>query len=272
MHEILSTRSLCPGIKLFEVSAPLVARKAEAGEFVIIRVDDKGERIPLTIVDWSRHRGSIAIVFQEIGRSTKKLGRLKAGEKILNLVGPLGKPIEKRLYGTTICVAGGVGIGAIYPIARALKASRNRVVTIIGARSKELLFFEEELRSVSDELYVATDDGSKGTKGFVTDVLKNLLQSLRTDMVYSVGPVLMMKAVAEVTRPYGIKTIASLNPIMIDGTGMCGCCRVIVGGRMMFTCVDGPDFDAHEVDFENLLARNRRFLEEEALALKKDLV
>jgi ferredoxin--NADP+ reductase len=270
MHEILCAKTLCPGIKLFEVSEPLIAKKAEAGEFVILRVDEKGERIPLTIVDWSRAKGTITIVFQEVGRSTKKLGRLKEGDRIQNLVGPLGNPLENRFYGTTVCVAGGVGIGAIFPIARAYRASGNKVITIIGARNKDLLFFEEELKATSDELYITTDDGSKGTKGFVTDVLRNLLQSLRVDLVYAVGPVLMMKTVAEVTKPYGIKTIASLNPIMIDGTGMCGSCRVIVGGRMRFTCVDGPDFDAHEVDFENLLARNRRFLEEEALAMKKD--
>lgn len=269
MYKITEKRELAPGIKLIKVFAPEIAKKAKAGQFVILRVDAAGERIPLTLADWDPKEGLITIVFLEVGVSTKKLGKLNVGDVILNLLGPLGNPTEVKNYGTVCVVGGGVGIAAAYPIARALKGAGNKIVSIIGARSANLLIFEEEMRKCSDEIYVSTDDGTKGYKGFVSDVLKDLLlRGYKFDMVYAVGPALMMKAVADVTRPYEIKTIVSLNPIMVDGMGMCGACRVIVGGKMMFTCVDGPEFDAHEVDFVELIRRQRAFIEEERLALE----
>lgn len=269
MYKITEKRELAPGIKLIKIFAPEIAKKARAGQFVILRVDATGERIPLTLADWDQKEGSITIVFLEVGVSTKKLGRLNVGDAVLNLLGPLGNPTEAKNYGTVCVVGGGVGIAAAYPVARALKEAGNKIVSIIGARSANLLIFEEEMKKYSDELHISTDDGTRGYKGFVSDVLRDLLsKGYRFDLVYAVGPALMMKAVADVTRPYKIKTIVSLNPIMVDGMGMCGVCRVIVGGKMMFACVDGPEFDAHEVDFMELIRRQRAFIEEERLALE----
>lgn len=269
MYKILEKRELARGIKLLKFSAPEIARKVKAGQFVILRVDATGERIPLTIVDWSADEGSITLVFLEIGVSTKKLGMLNVGDAILDLSGPLGNPTEIRNYGTTCVVGGGVGIAAAYPIARAFKISGNRVISVIGARSADLLIFEKEIGRFSDEVYVSTDDGTKGYKGLVSELLKELLlRGYRFDLVYAVGPAPMMKAVADVTRPHAIKTIASLNPIMIDGMGMCGACRVTVGGRIRFACVNGPEFDAHEVDFEELIRRQGAFAREEKISLE----
>ncbi|MEM2455031.1 MAG: sulfide/dihydroorotate dehydrogenase-like FAD/NAD-binding protein [Candidatus Bathyarchaeia archaeon] len=269
MYKITEKRELAPGIKLIKVFAPEIVKKAKAGQFVILRVDAMGERFPLTLADWDQKKGTVTLVFLEVGVSTKKLGRLNNGDAILNLLGPLGNPTEVKNYGTVCVVGGGVGIAAAYPIARALKEAGNKIVSIIGARSANLLIFEEEMKRYSDEIYISTDDGTRGYKGFVSDLLKNLIiNGYKFDMVYAVGPALMMRAVAEVTRPYKIKTIVSLNPIMVDGMGMCGACRVIVGGKTRFTCVDGPEFDAHEVDFMELIRRQRAFLEEEKIALE----
>ncbi|MEM2273137.1 MAG: sulfide/dihydroorotate dehydrogenase-like FAD/NAD-binding protein [Candidatus Bathyarchaeia archaeon] len=269
MYKITEKRELAPGIKLIKVFAPEIVKKAKAGQFVILRVDAMGERFPLTLADWDQKKGTVTLVFLEVGVSTKKLGRLNNGDAILNLLGPLGNPTEVKNYGTVCVVGGGVGVAAAYPIARAIKEAGNKIVSIIGARSANLLIFEEEMKRYSDEIYISTDDGTRGYKGFVSDLLKNLIiNGYKFDMVYAVGPALMMRAVAEVTRPYKIKTIVSLNPIMVDGMGMCGACRVIVGGKTRFTCVDGPEFDAHEVDFMELIRRQRAFLEEEKIALE----
>ena len=270
MFRVVEKEELAPAIKRMVVEAPEIARKAMPGQFVIVRVDERGERIPLTIVDYDRQGGTITLVFQEVGVSTKKLGRLSVGDCIADVAGPLGNPTELKRYGTVVCVGGGVGVAAMYPVARGFKEHGNYVISIIGARTKDLLILEEEVRSVSDELHITTDDGSKGFKGFTTDVLAQLLKSGRhVDLVYAVGPAIMMKVVADVTKPYGIKTVVSLNPIMVDGSGMCGACRVRVGGEVKFACVDGPEFDAHLVDFNELLARLRMYREEERLSLER---
>ncbi len=270
MYKIVAKKDLASTIKLFEIYAPRVAKKAMPGQFVILRLDEKGERIPLTITDWSKEKGTVTVVVLEAGKTTKKLASMKVGDYILNFVGPLGKPAEVKNYGTVVFVGGGVGIALLYPEVRAFKEVGNKIITIIGARTKDLLIFEEELAKLSDELYIATDDGSKGHHGFVSDLLKKLLdEGKHIDLVVAVGPVIMMKVISNLTKPYGIKTIVSLNPIMVDGTGMCGSCRVIVGGETKFTCVDGPEFDGHLVDFDNLIARNQRYLEEEKLALER---
>jgi ferredoxin--NADP+ reductase len=255
---VLSKKEVAPNVKQYTVCAPEIARKAKAGQFVIVRANIEGERIPLTLVDWSGVEGSITLILQEVGVSTKKLGALNVGDKVLNIVGPLGNPSNIRNYGVTAVVCGGIGTAAAYPIAKALKQAGNKVVTIIGARSKDLIILEEEMRSVSDELYISTDDGSKGQKGFVSEALKGLIEKkYRFDIVYAIGPPMMMKTTADATRPYGISTWVSLNPIMVDGMGMCGACRVSVGGETKFACIDGPEFDAHKTDFEELVKRLR---------------
>lgn len=270
VYEVVATKSLAPTIKQLEVLAPLVARQAKPGQFVIVRLHERGERVPLTLQDWSPERGTVKLVVLDAGKTTAEMLRLKPGDKLQNLLGPLGNPSRIEKYGTAACVGGGVGIACILPLVKALKRAGNRVITIVGARTAELLIFEQELKQLSDELHVATDDGSKGHKGFVSEVLEKLLEGGKSiHVVFAVGPVLMMKAVADLTKRFGVKTVASLNPIMVDGTGMCGSCRVEVGGKTKFACVDGPEFDAHQVDFDLLLARNRRFLEEEALSLQK---
>ncbi|RLG98966.1 sulfide/dihydroorotate dehydrogenase-like FAD/NAD-binding protein [Candidatus Bathyarchaeota archaeon] len=253
-----------------DVEAPLIAKKAEAGQFVIVRVDERGERIPLTLVDWDKDRGVITLVYQAVGLTTRKLSEKKEGEHILDVVGPLGNPGAAEKFGTVAVIGGGVGVAAAYPRAKQLRQKGNYVISIIGARSSNLLIFEDEMRSVSDELYISTDDGTKGRKGFVSDVLRDLLQGGRKiDYVFAVGPTVMMRAVAKVTKEYRVKTDVSLNPIMVDGTGMCGACRVRVGGETKFTCVDGPEFDGHQVDFEELLTRLNTYREEEAMALER---
>ncbi|MEM2921060.1 MAG: sulfide/dihydroorotate dehydrogenase-like FAD/NAD-binding protein [Candidatus Bathyarchaeia archaeon] len=269
MFEIKDTKILAPSIKQYVVYAPHIAKKARPGQFVIVRVDEYGERFPLTLVDWDSQKGVITLVFQEVGVSTRKLGALKAGDSILDVVGPLGNAAEDVKYGVAAVVGGGVGIPLTLPRARSLRALGNWVVGIIGARSAPLLILEEEVKAACDELIVTTDDGSRGRKGFTSDALRELLiQGRHLDYVFAVGPVPMMRAVAEVTRPYGIKTVVSLNPIMVDGTGMCGSCRVSVGGKTLFACVDGPEFDAHLVDFRELSARLQTYEDEERLALK----
>jgi ferredoxin--NADP+ reductase len=269
MYEILKKKELAPKIKLLEVRAPEVARKANAGQFVILRIDETAERIPLTLVDWEPKKGTITLIFLEVGLSTLKLGALRVGDEILDVAGPLGNPSEIKHYGSVAAVSGGVGTAAVYPISKALKEAGNTVVSIVGARTEELLILEDEMKSCSDEVYISTDDGSKGHKGFVSDVLKMLIEKgSHFDIVYAIGPTLMMRATANVTRPYSIKTIVSLNPIMMDGMGMCGACRATVGGETKFACVDGPEFDGHLVDFDELLKRQRVYLAEEKQAVE----
>lgn len=264
---VLAKEELAPQIKKVVISAPLIAKKAQAGQFVILRIDEEGERFPLTLVDWNPEDGTITLIVQEVGVSTIKLGRLQVGEHVEDMVGPLGKPTEVEKYGEVVVIGGGVGTALIYPWVRALKNAGNRVVTIIGARTEALLLLEGELRTMSDEFHISTDDGSKGVKGFTSGVLADLLESGRKiNLVMAAGPVPMMRAVAEVTRPYKTRTVVSLNPIMVDGTGMCGGCRVTVGGETKFACVDGPEFDAHQVDFRLLMTRLRTYLEEEEKA------
>lgn len=268
MYEILKKLELAPKIKLFEVSASEIALKAKAGQFVIFRVDEKGERIPLTIVDWDTKKGTITLIFLEVGVSTIKLGTLEVGDKILNLVGPLGNPSEIENYGTVAVVCGGVGTAAAYPIAKALKNAGNKIISIVGARTEETLVLENEMKAVSDELFVSTDDGTKGHKGYVSDVLKMLVEKgYKFDVVYAIGPSMMMRATANVTKIYSLKTIVSLNPIMVDGMGMCGACRVTVGGETKFACVDGPEFDAALVDFDELIQRQCVFKSQEKQAM-----
>ena len=264
MFRIIYRKTLATKIHLFEIEAPAIARKALAGQFVVIRIDERGERIPLTLADWDGKEGSVTVVFMEVGATTFRLALLKAGDFIADFVGPLGVPSHIDKFGTVVCVAGGVGAAPITPIARALKEKGNKIISILGARSKGLLFWEDKLRSVSHQLIVTTDDGTYGRKGVVTEPLKELLESgEKVDRVIAIGPSIMMKFCVQTTQPFGVKTIVSLNPIMVDGTGMCGCCRVSVGGVTKFACVDGPDFDAHQVDWDLLFARQRTYLNEE---------
>lgn len=269
MYEILEKKVMSEAVKLMKIKAPLVAKKALAGQFVMLRIDEKGERIPLTIADYDRDKGTITIIFMEVGKTTKQLGKMKEGDKLLNFAGPLGMPSEIEKYGTAVMIGGGVGIAPLYPIVRELKKAGNHIISILGARNEKLLMLEKEIDEFSDELYICTDDGSKGTKGFVSDVLQKLINDgKKIDIVWAIGPVIMMKVVSDLTRKYNIRTVVSLNPIMVDGTGMCGGCRVSVGDETKFACVDGPEFDGHLVDFDNLMLRNRRFIEEEKHACK----
>ncbi len=264
MYKILLRQDLVPNIHLFKIAAPAVAKKAQPGQFVIIRIDERGERFPLTIADWDKAEGSITIVFMEVGTTTHRLALLKAGDSIADFIGPLGLPTHIDKFGTVVCVAGGFAVATIMPIARAMRAKGNRVTSIMGARNKSLIFWEKELRRVSDQLIVTTDDGSYARKGLVTEPLKELLEGDgKVDRVIAIGPSIMMKFCSKTTEPFGVKTIVSLNPIMVDGTGMCGCCRVSVGGETKFACVDGPDFDGHQVDWDLLFARQRIYLNEE---------
>ena len=270
MYKILFKQDLVPQIHLFKMEAPAVAKKARAGQFVVVRIDEKGERIPLTIAGYDAKEGTVTIVFMEVGATTARLALLKEGGAVADFVGPLGVPAEIEKFGTVVCVAGGVGAAPVAPIARELKKAGNRVISILGARSKELLFWEDVLQSASDQMIVTTDDGSYGRKGVVTGPLKEMLESGRKiDRVVAIGPVVMMKFCALTTLPFGVKTIVSLNPIMVDGTGMCGCCRVAVGGETKFACVDGPDFDGHKVDWDLMGARQRIYLGEEKCAYEE---
>lgn len=269
MFPILETRVLAPDVKLFRVEARRIARKRQAGQFVILRVHEHGERIPITIADSDPERGDITIVVQGIGKTTKLLNALGPGDSIRDVVGPLGKPSEVERFGTACVIGGGVGAAIAYPTAVALKQAGNRVISILGGRTRSLVVLEDEIRETSDALHVTTDDGSHGDKGLVTDRLKALIDGgERIDYVLAIGPIPMMRAVAEATRPHGIRTVVSLNAVMVDGTGMCGGCRVSVAGRSQFACVDGPEFDAHQVDFQNLAHRNAMYRDAEASALR----
>ena len=270
MNKILKKENLAEKIKRIEVEAPLISKKAKPGQFVILRVDDKGERIPLTIADANPEKGTITLIFQEIGTTTTKLGLLKEGEEILNIAGPLGKPTEIEKYGNVCIIVGGVGAAFVFWMAKVFKEKGNYIIVITGARNKDLIILEDELKKLSDEFYITTDDGSKGKKGFNTEMLAELIKNGRKiDYVLTAGPIIMMKKVAEITKKSRIKTVASLNPIMVDGTGMCGCCRVTIGGETKFACVDGPDFDAHLVDFDELLKRTSLYKEMEKKSYEK---
>jgi len=268
MYCIIAKEKLAANVFLMAVEAPEVAKKARAGQFIIIRVDDQGERIPLTLADWDAEKGSVTFVFMVVGTTTRKLALLDVGDSLVNFVGPLGRPTEVEKFGTVVCVAGGYAVATIAPIARAMREAGNTVISIMGFRTRELVFWEERLRSVSHELIVTTDDGSYKRKGVVTEPLKGLLQGVGVDRVIAIGPTPMMKFCSLTTKPFGVKTIVSLNPIMVDGTGMCGCCRVSVGGETKFACVDGPEFDGHEVDWDVLMNRQRAYLKEETESLK----
>ena len=261
---------MVPNIHLFKMAAPEVAKKARPGQFVVIRIDEKGERIPLTVADWDEKEGSVTVVCMEVGTTTRRLATLGTGEAIADFAGPLGVPTHIEKLGTVVCVAGGFAVAVVMPIARAMRQMGNNVISILGARNKDLIFWEEELRRVSDELIVTTDDGSYARKGMVTEPLKELLDGNgKVDRVIAIGPSIMMKFCAKTTEPFGVRTIVSLNPIMVDGTGMCGCCRVSVGGVTKFACVDGPDFDGHQVDWDLLFARQRTYLDEEKWSLEQ---
>ena len=277
--EIIDKKTLTKEIKAFDIYAPDIAKKCLPGNFIILMVSEYGERIPLTINNWDRVKGTIRIIVQEIGKSTKELGKMQVGDIIPNLMGPLGHPSEIEKFGKVVCIGGGVGTAVMYPIAKALKEKGNEVITIIGAKTKELVILEEDIKKISSKSYITTDDGSYGMKGFVTDVLDEIISSStlnRTcsgsgqeiNRVIAIGPLIMMKKISEITKQHSIPTIVSLNPIMIDGTGMCGGCRVRIGNETKFACVDGPEFDAHKVDFDELLHRNNRFLEEEKHSCK----
>lgn len=268
--KIVKKQELVPTIYLMDISAPRIARKAQPGQFVILRIDEKGERIPLTIADFDRKKGTITMIFQTMGKTTTKLSTLENGGELLDFIGPLGNPAHIENEGTVILVGGGVGVAPVFPQARAFKEAGNNVISIIGSRSSNLLLWEDKMREFSDELYITTDDGTKGHHGFVTDIVKKILESgTKVDRVVAIGPPVMMRAVAGVTKPFNVKTVVSLNSIMVDGTGMCGACRVLVGNETKFACVDGPEFDAHLVDFTLLMNRLAIYQPEEKLAFEK---
>ena len=270
MYKILEKKQLNEQVTWITLDAPFVARKVEPGQFVIIRIDEKGERVPLTVADFDREKGTVTIVVQAVGYSTKKLSALNVGDSVADCVGPLGLPTEFGEPKKAIVIGGGVGCAIAYPQAKALHNMGVKTDVIAGFRNRDIVILEDEMRKVSDNYYVTTDDGSYGEKGFVTDVLKRLLESDSYDLVIAIGPIPMMKFVSKTTEPFGVKTIVSLNPIMIDGTGMCGGCRVSVGGETKFACVDGPDFDGHKVDFDELMRRNSFYREEEAHACRME--
>jgi ferredoxin--NADP+ reductase len=270
MFPIVEADFLAPDVKRFVIEAPRVARKRQPGQFVIVRVYAHGERIPLTIADGDPERGTITLIVQGVGKTTKLMNLLGPGDALLDVVGPLGKPSEVKRYGRVVVIGGGVGAAIAYPTAKAMHEAGNHVISILGGRSRELVLLENEIRAISDEVFITTDDGSYGSKGLVIDPLKEMIAAGRPpDLVLAIGPVRMMQAVAEVTRPHGIRTIVSLNSLMVDGTGMCGGCRVLTSAGPRFACVDGPEFDAHEVDFEVLAQRNRAYAEREAEELRQ---
>jgi ferredoxin--NADP+ reductase len=263
MYKIVTKKELALKEKLFEVEAPDIAAKTQPGQFVMLIIGEKGERVPLTICGYDREKGTVSFAFHEVGKTTKELGILNEGDSLENLTGPLGNPSEIKKYGKVLCVGGSIMIAPLLLQVKAMKEAGNEVTTVLGSRIAEALFMEEEAQAMSKKLYLATDDGSKGYKGL--DFLKQLLETEKFDRCVVMGPVVMMKAVSEITKPFGIPTIVTLTPIMIDGMGMCGVCRVTVGGKMMFGCVDGPEFDGHKVDFDELVHRQRLFLPEERL-------
>ena len=267
MYKIVCKKELNPSVTYMEIEAPFVARKAKAGQFIIFRIDERGERVPLTIAGYDREKGTVSIIFQKVGLSTNMLAAMNEGDYIQDFVGPLGKPTEVEGMKRVCVVGGGVGCAIAYPSAKAFKEAGVEVDVIVGFRNKDIVILEDEFKAASDNLYLMTDDGSYGEKGFVTVKLQELLESGRQyDEVLAIGPIPMMKFVAKTTEPYGLKTLVSLNPIMVDGTGMCGGCRVTVGGKVKFACVDGPDFDGHQVDFDELMNRNSIYREQEAAA------
>jgi len=263
MFTILEKRLLAPRVHEAVIDAPRIARKAQPGQFVIVRVTEKGERIPLTIADFDREKGTITLVFQEAGKTTRDLGATAVGASLPDLLGPQGNPTRVDGYKDAVVVGGGIGVAPVFPLARALREQGSRVTSIVGFRSKEFVFWEDKMRRVSDQLVICTNDGSYGKKGLVTDALRETIDARAVDVVFAIGPAVMMKAVAELTRPRGIKTIASLNSLMVCGMGMCGACRALVGGHTRFTCMEGPDFDAHQVDFDLLMKRLDTYKTEE---------
>ena len=273
MYKILRKEVLAPQINLMEIDAPLVARKGQPGQFIILRMKEYSERIPLTIADFDRERGTITIVFQEVGKSTEELATMNAGDSLIDFVGPLGLASEhgQKENGEVICVGGGVGTAVVFPELRKIKEHGNYTITIQGSRSKELLFWSDRLEKFSDEFYITTDDGTFGRKGFVTDQLKDVLDEKASDIAYvlAIGPVPMMKFVCALTKKFDVKTYVSLNTIMVDGTGMCGSCRITVGDKTKFACVDGPEFDGHLVDWKEMMERNSRFIPQEQESLRK---
>ena len=269
MYKILEKKILCPQVKEIVLDVPAIAQKAQAGQFIVIRIDEKGERIPLTVADYDREKGTMTVIFQEAGKTTQQLGALNKGDFIMDVAGPMGISSSMEKVGTVVCVGGGVGAAALYILLKAFKKAGNKTVAITGAKSKEFLFWEEKIKSVSSEMFITTDDGSYGRKGFVTEELEAFIKKEKCDLIFAVGPVVMMNAVCRVSEPHKIKTIVSLNSIMVDATGMCGACRVEVGGETKFACVDGPDFDGHKVNFDLLLLRQKMYLTEEKTILKE---
>ncbi len=269
MFAIVDRKRLVPGIVSITVQAPDIARVHRPGQFVILRIDEAGERIPLTVADKDPETGTLRLIFQEVGRTTYQLARMAVGSALLDLAGPLGQPTEICNFGTTVSIGGGIGIPLLYPITKGYRETGNYVISILGARTRELLVLEEEMRAVSHVTKICTDDGSYGIHGFVTEELKRMLQAgERIDRVMGVGPVPMMKALCELTRPYGVKTIVSLNPIMVDGTGMCGACRCEIAGKTVYACVDGPEFDGHQVNFDLLSKRLSMYKGQELVSLE----
>ncbi|MDD3594529.1 MAG: sulfide/dihydroorotate dehydrogenase-like FAD/NAD-binding protein [Candidatus Gastranaerophilales bacterium] len=262
-YKIVSKKELCPNQYEIRVEAPFIVRNAKAGQFIIFRADKNGERVPLTIADVDKEKGLLTIVYMAVGFSTKKLAQINEGEEIYDLVGPLGVPTHTEKVGTVICVAGGYGAAPCYLIAKSFKDAGNKVYMVMGARTKELIFWEDKMKSAANELFITTNDGSLGREGFVTQVVEELMNKEQIDEVIAVGPMPMMKAVCDLTKDKKIKTIVSMNPIMVDGTGMCGACRLTVGGETKFACVDGPDFDGHLVDFDEVIARTSIYKNEE---------
>ena len=262
-YKILSKEEICPNQYEITIDAPYVVRNAQAGQFIIFRADENGERVPLTIADVDKTKGELTLVFMAVGYSTKKLAALNAGDEIADIVGPLGKPTHIKNYGTVVCLAGGYGAAPCYLIAKAFKEAGNKVYMVMGARNKDLIFWQDKMKNACTELFITTDDGTLGEKGFVTGVLDRIIKNEKVDYVIAVGPMPMMRAVADLTRDKGIYTEASMNPIMVDGTGMCGACRVTVGGEVKFACVDGPDFDAHKIDFDEVINRTRIYKDQE---------
>jgi ferredoxin--NADP+ reductase len=269
MFKILHKESVGPQVDVMVVNAPFIAEHAQAGNFIVLRIHEKGERIPLTIADADRKKGTITLLFQKIGKTTEELGTLKAGKEIRDIAGPLGHATPIKRYGHCVLVGGGIGSATLFPILKALKEKRNNITVILGARTKELLIWEDNFNKYADDMLLTTDDGSSGRKGLVTDVLKEVIESKKVKIVIAVGPIRMMQAVSELTQPYGIKTLVSLNPVMVEGTGMCGACRVNIAGKTKFACIEGPEFDGHEVDFQELANRLGFYRMEEEQALKQ---
>ncbi len=259
MNKIIAKEYLSDKVIKFEIEAPLIAKSRRAGHFVIVRVGKKGERVPYTIASSDIQRGTITLVVQRVGKSSEKLCQLEVGDYVTDLVGPLGKATHIENFGTVVCAGGGVGVAPMLPIIEAMKKAGNRVITILAARTKELIILEEQVREYSDEVFIMTDDGSYGRKGLITEGVEQVLQNEKVNFCVTIGPAIMMKFVSEVTKKYNVPTVASLNTIMVDGTGMCGACRVTVGGKTKFVCVDGPEFDAHQVDFDEMLMRLRAY-------------